>query len=119
MTFVSSRGTTHEYLLKILITHNKNQISLLYLLINYISARSAPQILSVRDEHILRFLNFLIISLCNFSANYWFSESELKLIPVPVLYLHLIYLTHTFKLDKSFFAAKLDVSIAVAPFKSD
>ena len=48
---------------------NKNRNSLLNLLINCISANSLPQILSVKDEYTLRFLNFLIIGLCNSSAN--------------------------------------------------
>ena len=42
--FLSFKGTTHAYLLKISTTHNKNLTPLLYLLINCISARSAPQI---------------------------------------------------------------------------
>ena len=36
------------YLLKISITHNKKRIPLLNLLVNYISARSAPQIVSLK-----------------------------------------------------------------------
>ena len=47
------------------ITHNKNQNPLFNLLINYISARSAPQILSIKGDCAL---NFLIIGLCNSSA---------------------------------------------------
>ena len=31
--------------------------------------RSAPQILSTKDEYTFRFLQFLIIGLCNSSAN--------------------------------------------------
>ena len=42
---------------------------LLDLVINYICARSAPQILSIKSECIYLFLNFLIIGLCNSSAN--------------------------------------------------
>ena len=45
--FLSFNGTTQAYLLKISITHNKNLIPLLYLLNNCISAKSAPQILSL------------------------------------------------------------------------
>ena len=51
------------------ITHNKKRIPLLNLLINYISARSAPQILSIKDECTFIFVIFLIIGLCNSSAN--------------------------------------------------
>ena len=47
-------------------------IPLLNLLINCISARSAPQILSLKDDCTLRFSIFLIIGLCNSSANSWF-----------------------------------------------
>ena len=50
-------------------THNKNLNSLLNLLINCISARSAPQILSIKVECTFLFLNFLIIGLCNSYAN--------------------------------------------------
>ena len=51
------------------ITHNKKRISLLNLLINCISARSAPQMLPIKGECTFHFLNFLIIGLCNSSAN--------------------------------------------------
>ena len=37
--------------------------------INCISARSATQILSIKGEYTFLFLNFLIIRLCNSSAN--------------------------------------------------
>ena len=50
------------------ITHNKNVNPLLNLLINRISARSAPQILSVKGECTFLFLNFLIMGLCDSSA---------------------------------------------------
>ena len=40
--FLSFKGITYVYLLKISITHNKKRITLLDLLINCISARSAP-----------------------------------------------------------------------------
>ena len=49
-------------------THNKIQNRLLYLLNNFISARSTPKILSLKDEYTFQFLNFLIIDLCNSSA---------------------------------------------------
>ena len=49
--------------------HNKNRNPLFYLLISCISARSAPQVLSLKDEYTFRFSNFLVIGLCNSSAN--------------------------------------------------
>ena len=61
--FLSFKGTTQAYLLKISITHNKYLIPLLYLLNNSISAKSAPQILSLNVEYTLLFSNFLIIGL--------------------------------------------------------
>ena len=64
-SFLSFKERTYAYLLKISITHNKNLIPLLYLIINYISAKSVPQILSYKDEYDLRFSNFLIIDLYN------------------------------------------------------
>ena len=50
-------------------THNKKQISLSNLLINCISARSAPQIFFIKGESTFRFCKFLMIGLCNSSAN--------------------------------------------------
>ena len=35
---------------------------------NCISAKSAPQILSIKDKHSFAYLTFLIIGLCNSSA---------------------------------------------------
>ena len=46
-------------------THNKNETPLLYLFINYIPAKSALQMLSLKEEYTLHFLNFLIIGLGN------------------------------------------------------
>ena len=55
------------------ITHNTNLNPLLNLLINCISARSAPtKVLSIKGERTFLFSNFLIIGLCNLSANGWF-----------------------------------------------
>ena len=51
------------------ITHNKKQIPLSNLLDNSISARSAPQIVSIKDECIFPFSNFPIVSLRNSTAN--------------------------------------------------
>ena len=54
------------------ITHNKKRIPLLQLLVNSISARSAPQILPIKGDCTFPFLNFRIIGLCNSSANsFW------------------------------------------------
>ena len=49
--------------------HNQNLNPLLNLIINSISARSAPQILSIKGECTFLLLNFLIISLSTSSAN--------------------------------------------------
>ena len=68
---ISFKGTTHAYLLKISITYNKKRILLLNVLLNCILARSTPQILSIKDECNFRFQNFVIIGLCNSSANCW------------------------------------------------
>ena len=54
------------------ITHNKTLKALSNLLINCISGRSAPQILSIKVECTFLFLNFLIICLCNSSATFLF-----------------------------------------------
>ena len=46
-----------------------NLTPLLQLLINWISAKSKPQILSIKGDFTFLLLNFLIIGLCNSSAN--------------------------------------------------
>ena len=76
------------------ITHNKNLNPLLNLLINCISARSAPQISSIKGDCTFHLLNFLIISLCNSSANYCVAKCEGRwsdifsfLIPLPEAFL--------------------------------
>ena len=51
------------------ITHNKNLNPLLNLFINHISARSASQILPIKGECTFLLLIFLLIDLCNSSAN--------------------------------------------------
>ena len=43
--------TSHEYLLQISITHSKNLSSILYLLINCMSARSVYQILALEKKY--------------------------------------------------------------------
>ena len=63
------------------VAHNKKRIALLNLLFNYISARSAPQTLSIKGEFTFRFLNFLMIGLCNSFVNCW-SDIFSFLIPV-------------------------------------
>ena len=50
-------------------THGKNLNPLLNLLINCISAKTAHQILSIKDERTFLFSNFQTICLCNSSAN--------------------------------------------------
>ena len=84
MSFLSFKGITHTYFVKISKTHNNKRIPLLNLLINCISARSAPQILSIKGEYTFIFLNFLIAGLCNFSAN-----SLLEIFPIPLPKVHL------------------------------
>ena len=59
---LSFDGTTQEYLLLSLITHSKNPTLLLYLLINCMCARSAPQMPSPKDE--LCFLHSPVIGVC-------------------------------------------------------
>ena len=51
------------------LAHYEKQIPLLNFLINCILARPAAQVLSIKDECIFLFSNFLMIGLCNFSAN--------------------------------------------------
>ena len=48
--FLSFIGITHAYLLKKWTAHNKYLFALLYLLSDCISAKSIPQILSLKDE---------------------------------------------------------------------
>ena len=67
--FLASKGISQAYLLLTSITHRKKRINLLNLVNNCISTISAPQILSIKDEYIFHFSNFLIIGLCNSSAN--------------------------------------------------
>ena len=72
---LSFRGMIDAYLSEIPITQNKKPNSLLNLLINGISARSLPQILSIKGEYTFQFSNFLIIGLCNSlakSKGLWF-----------------------------------------------
>ena len=61
--FLYFKGTTQAYLLKISITHNKNLIPLLYLLKNYISAKSELQVLSLNATCTFLFSKFLIMGL--------------------------------------------------------
>ena len=68
--------------MKISIANNQKQISLLNLLINCISARTAPQILSTKVECTFLFLNFLIIGLRSSSAYCW-SDIFSFLMPLP------------------------------------
>ena len=52
------------------VIHNKYLNPLSNLLINNILARSAHQILSIKDDFTFLFLNFLKSGLCNCSANF-------------------------------------------------
>ena len=67
--FLFHKGVTHAYLLQKSVTHNKNWNCLLYLLINCISARLAPQILSKKRECTFLLFTFQINGLCNSSTN--------------------------------------------------
>ena len=49
--FLPFKGTTQAYLLKMSMTHDKNLVPLLYLLINCISARSVLQVLSFKKRN--------------------------------------------------------------------
>ena len=61
--FLFFKGTIQAYLLKISITYNKNINPSLNLLINCISAKSVPQILSLNVEYTFLYLDILIIGL--------------------------------------------------------
>ena len=58
-----------------------NQIPLLCVLINCISAKLVPKMLFWRDKYTLHFSNFLIIDLCNPFSNYWFDITALLKTP--------------------------------------
>ena len=68
------------------ITHNRNINPLLNLLINWISARSAPQILSVKSECTFLLLNFIIIGLRNSSDNSLLEIISFLTVPPEVFY---------------------------------
>ena len=70
MPFLSFKGVTHAYLLKISIAHNKNLNPLLNLSFNCISPTSTPQILSIKGECTFLLLKFLLIGLYNSSATF-------------------------------------------------
>ena len=57
---LDSKVNIHAYVLLVSVALNKNPTSLLNLLINCLSAGSAPQILSIKDECIFRFSHLLI-----------------------------------------------------------
>ena len=50
----------------------KKRIPLLYLFIDYLSVRSVPHILSLKDEYTFGFSNILGIGSCNSSDYCWF-----------------------------------------------
>ena len=72
------------------IIHNKNLKPLLNLLINCISAKSAPQILPIKGECTFLLLNIPIIGLCNSSANSLLEIFSFS-IPLPELFYQKIY----------------------------
>ena len=80
------KGITQAYLLWLSITHNKNLNPVLDLLINCISAKSAPQILSIKGDCTFLSLNVLIIGLCNSSANSLLEKFSF-VIPLPEILL--------------------------------
>ena len=61
------------------ITHNKNRNPLLNLPINFISAKSEPQILSIKGECTFLLLSFRGVGFCNSSPN---SLLQIYLIPL-------------------------------------
>ena len=65
ITFLYFIGITHTFLLQISVTHNDKRNPLLHLLTIGINARSAPQILSLKDKYTLHFSNFAITVLCS------------------------------------------------------
>ena len=67
--FSSFKRITHEYLQKLSITHNKNRIPLLNLLIICASARYPLQILSIKGECTFIFSDILIFGFYNSLAN--------------------------------------------------
>ena len=109
--FLSFKGITHAYLLKISIAHNKKWIPLLDFLINCISSRLAPQILSIKDDYTFIFFNFLIIGLYTSSANslfeiFWF------LIPLPAnVFARAAEVFFVKKMYKSFKQVRVDIHL--------
>ena len=77
--FLKSISIYNIFLVFILITHNTKQIPLLNLLINFIFAKSAQQILSLKDKYTFRLSKFLIFGLCNSSANCQFGIISLSI----------------------------------------
>ena len=66
--------------------HNKRRVTSLNLLMNCMLVTSAPQILPGKDECTFHFSNFLIIGLCNPSANSWFDIFSIFILPPPFFY---------------------------------
>ena len=60
--------------------YNKKRVYLLNLLIICILPRSAPQILSMKDERTFCFL-FFIIGLCNYSADFLLDAFSFLIFP--------------------------------------
>ena len=68
------------------ITHNENLNPLLNLLINCISAKCAPQILSIKGDCTFLLLSFKIIALCNSSTNSLLEIFSFLTVPPEVFY---------------------------------
>ena len=84
--FLSFDEVTKAYLLKTWIIHNLKRVPLLYLLIYCIPARAASHMLSLEDEYTWRFLNFLIVVLCNSLYSFCFCIAvSAKIIPKKIV----------------------------------
>ena len=79
-------GITQAYLLWLSITPNKNLNPVFDLLIICISAKSAPQILSIKGDCTFLSLNILIIGLCNSFASSLLEKFSF-VIPLPEIFL--------------------------------
>ena len=75
--FFSFKGTTHAYLLKMLIVHNKKRVPSLNLFVNF---KISTSNIIYKRWVCFCFLNFLIISLCNSSPYCWFVIISLKVL---------------------------------------
>ena len=67
--------------------NDKSRNPLLNLLINYIPARSAPQILSIKVESTFIFSNFLIIGFCNSATNLLLEVISFLTVPPEIVFI--------------------------------